>query len=85
MIGPGDSLASLHGKKKKDIYVVLSKDGSTVLQDPAMNRPWSSPIKKLAEHHAKLNNGVAVDLITATNSVVRHQKNLPPGSGPAPK
>lgn len=85
MIGPHDNLAALHGKKKKDIYVVMSKDGSTVMKDPAMDRPWSSPIKKLAEHHAKLNNGVAVDLVTATNSIVRHQKNLPPGGKPAPK
>lgn len=74
-----DMLGMIHGKKKRDIYVVLSKDGSTVLQDPGTGRPWSSWNKKLADHHAKENHGIAVDLVTATNSVVRHQKNLPPG------
>jgi hypothetical protein len=82
--GP-DKLSMLHGKKRKDIYVVLSKDGSTVLQDPALGRPWSSPIKKLAELHARENHGVAVDLVTATNAVVRHPKNLPPGIKSVPQ
>lgn len=84
MIGPSDELNLLHGKRSGDIYVILSKDGSTVVQDPGLGRPWSTRNKKLADHHAKQIGGVAVDLITATNSVVRHQKNLPPGALPPP-
>lgn len=83
-LGPfhSDDLAALHGKKKSEIYVVLSKDGSTVLQDPGLDRPWSTPNKKYAEHHARLNNGVAVDLLTAIASVIQHEKNVPPGTTP---
>ena len=80
--GGSRELGALHGKLKRDIYVILSKDGSTVLKDPGMSRPWSSPNKKLAEHHAKEMGGIAVDLETAMRAVMRHQKNLPPGAPP---
>jgi len=82
--GGSRELGALHGKLKRDIYVILSKDGSTVLQDPGLNRPWSSPNKKLAEHHAKQRGlgEVAVDLETAIRAVARHPKNLPPGAPP---
>lgn len=79
-----DFLGQLHGKRKKDIYVILSRDGSTVLKDPGLDRPWSSPNKKLAEHHAKQMGGVAVDLITAIESITRHSKNLPPSMQQSP-
>lgn len=79
-----DQLRILHGSKGSDIYVVLSADGSTVLKDPGMKRPYSTRNKKLAEHHAKLNDGIAVDLITAVQTLIRHPKNLPPGALPPP-
>lgn len=84
MIGLSDELNLLHGKRSGDIYVILSKDGSTVVKDPGMNRPWSSRNKKFADHMAKKVGGVAVDLITATQALIKHPKNLPPGALPPP-
>ena len=81
---PGDSLREFHGAKGTEIYVVLSKDGSTVLKDPGMDRPWSSKNKKIAEHHAKQNNGYAVDLITAMKAVSSKTINLPPSMQQSP-
>jgi len=84
IISTPDQLRHFHGASASTIYVVLSKDGSTVLKDPGMKRPWSSKNKKLAEHHAKLNGGVAIDLMTACQALIRHPKNLPPGKLPPP-
>lgn len=72
------------GKRPEDIFVIISKDGSTVIKDPGLGRPWSSPNRKLAEHHAKsIGRGcTVVDLATAIKSVLHHQKNLPPGLPP---
>lgn len=79
-----DSLAWLHGKKKRDIYVIISADGSTVMQDPGLNRPWSSPNKKLAEHHAAITTKQgypcrAVNMELAVRTVIAHPKNQPSG------
>lgn len=79
-----DVLSEFHGKPKTEIYVILSEDGSTILKDPGMDRPWSSPNRKFAEHHAKAIGGFAVDLMTAAMSIMRHPKNLPPGAKPNP-
>lgn len=81
MLGP------LHGKRPEDIYVLISKDGSTIVKDPGLERPWSNPNKKLAEDHAKVITSqgypcVAVDLKTAIKSVLHHAKNFPPGLPP---
>lgn len=89
MIGPdkfsglGDTLGGLHGKRSRDMYVLLSEDGSTLVVDPGLQRPWSSPNKKIAEHHASnmRRQGIkchAVDLETALASVLKHPKNQPP-------
>ena len=75
-----DQLGMMHGKKKSEIYVVLSKDGSTVMKDPGMERPWSSHNKKIAEMHAKENGGYATDLITAMHAIMKHPKNQPSGT-----
>jgi glyoxylase-like metal-dependent hydrolase (beta-lactamase superfamily II) len=80
-----DSLAWLHGKRKRDVYVLLSEDGSTLVVDPGLNRPWSSPNKLYAEHQAKQiskesgRTCYATDLETAIHSVIKHPKNQPTG------
>lgn len=81
-----DTLGHLHGKRRRDIYVLISKDGSTLLKDPGLERPWSSPNRKYAEDTARIHNKahpeaqvVAVDLETAVMSVIKHPKNLPNG------
>lgn len=80
-----DLLGPLHGKRPEDIFVIISADGSTLVKDPGMERPWSSPNKKLADYHAKNisaesgNKCVAVDLKTALKAILHHPKNLPPG------
>lgn len=74
--------AMLHNKRISDIFVLLSADGSTLVIDPGLNRPWSSPNRRLAEAHAKnlTKQGLfcsAVDSTTALASVLRHPKNQP--------
>jgi hypothetical protein len=76
------ALRMLHGGAKPEtIFVILSRDGSTVVKDPGLGRPWSSRNRKLAEDHAKrIGHGATVcDLLTAANHVLRHPKNLPKG------
>lgn len=72
---------NMGGKRPEDIFVIISKDGSTIVKDPGLDRPWHSTNRKLAEHHAKsIGRGcTVVDLPTALQSVLKHQKNLPPG------
>lgn len=82
-----DMLGPLHGKRPEDIFVIISKDGSTIVKDPGLVRPWSSPFKNLAEEHAKIIKSqgfdcVVTDLKTAIKSVLNHPKNLPPGLPP---
>ena len=74
-----DRLGMLHGQRAENIYVILSEDGSTLVKDPGLNRPWSSPNKKIAEHIAKGIKGkcTVVTLDVAIKSVVSHPKNLP--------
>ena len=69
----------LHGKKAQDIYVILSPDGSSVVRDPGLGRPWSSPNKKIAEHFAKGIPGdvKVVTLDVAIRSITFHPANLP--------
>lgn len=73
------TLRSIVGKKPEEIFVVISQDGSTLVRDPGLSRPWHSIYKKLAEEHAKnIGQGcVAIDLATALKSVLHHPKNLP--------
>lgn len=80
-------LQEFHGtnrRGRRTIYVILSKDGSTVRKDPGLDRPWSTVNRKYAEEVAKKCDGVAVDLITACNAIVRHPKNLPKNVPPPP-
>lgn len=85
-----DVLGPLHGKLASDIYVLISKDGSTLVKDPGLDRPWSSTNKKVAEHMAselRRKDGVicyAITLADALPKVLYHPKNLPKGSGPLP-
>lgn len=74
-----DLRINMGGKRPEDIFVIISKDGSTLVKDPGLDRPWHSLHKGLAEEHAKrIGRGcVAVDLPTAIKSVTRHPKNLP--------
>jgi len=67
------------GRRAEDIFVIISKDGSTVVRDPGLSRPWHSPHKKLAEEHARnIGRGCrVVDLATAIKTVLMHPKNLP--------
>lgn len=79
-----DALGWLHGRKKRDIYVLLSDDGSTLIQDPGLNRPWSTPNKKYADDTAAdfRRKGVfcrAVTLELALAQVIKHPKNMPDG------
>jgi hypothetical protein len=69
------------GVKAENIYVLISKDGSTVVRDPGLGRPWSTTNRKLAEDHAKRigRDCVVTDLVTAIKSVTQHPKNLPKG------
>ena len=77
-----DLRINVGGKRPEDIYVIISKDGSTLVRDPGLGRPWHSLNKKLAEDQAKaIGRGcVAVDLVTAIASVIKHPKNLPKGA-----
>lgn len=81
-------LPLLHSHKPADIYVILSGDGSTIVKDPGLNRPWSSTNRKLADHIAALitkQTGSpchAVTLDTAIPSILRHPKNQPNYKGP---
>ena len=74
-----DKLGMLHGKSPDNIWVIISADGSTVVRDPGVGRPWSSPNKKIAEHMAQSIPGKpkVVTLADAIKSVTYHQKNLP--------
>lgn len=72
-----NTLGALHGKKPSDIYVILSADKSTVLRDPGMDRPWSSPNRKLAEFHAKKYNGIVANIPDAIQCIIHHPKNQP--------
>lgn len=75
-------LCAKHGLKATALYVVLSADGSTLMQDPGMDSAYCTPIKKLAEETAALATAAgypchAIDLETALNSILRHPKNQP--------
>ena len=74
MIGFED-LAFLHNKRPRNLYVVMDKDKSTVLMDPGLDRPWASPSRKLAELHAKENNGIVASLDEAVAAIIEHPKN----------
>ena len=78
-----DNLAHIHDKRLASIYVLLSSDGSTLVVDPGMGRPWSSPNKRFADDTAKnlTRQGhpcAAIDIETALVSILRHPKNQPP-------
>lgn len=70
---------NMGGKRPEDIFVIINKDGSTIVKDPGLDRPWHSMNRKYAEHHAKqIGHGcTVVDLPTALKSVMQHPKNLP--------
>lgn len=56
-----DQITSLYDKKARDIYVIMSKDETTILKNPGLGRPWSSKVFKMAEHVAKgVGNGAHV-------------------------
>lgn len=56
-----DQIANLYDKKARDIYVIMSKDETTILKNPGLGRPWSSKVFKMAEHVAKqVGNGAHV-------------------------
>lgn len=84
IIPTADSLGYLHGKRRNSIYVLISVDGSTLVKDPGLDRPWSSPNQKYAEDTARIHNKAnpdmqvrAVTLETAVYSIIRHPKNQP--------
>ena len=57
-----DFLNLLIAVKPKEIYVVLLKNDQgklDLLADPGLGKPWSSKNKRLADFHAKQNNGEA--------------------------
>lgn len=73
-----DKMGILHGKTPDTVFVILSKDGSTVVRDPGLNRPYSGTNKKIVEHIAKgIPGTVVVTLAEAIKSVTYHPKNLP--------
>lgn len=78
-----DDIARAHGVTSKQLYVVLSADGSTLMRDPGLDRAYAVSIKKVAEETASLARAqgfkcYATDLETALASILRHPKNLPP-------
>lgn len=75
-----DDLARLHGKRPSAIFVIMSPDLSTVVMDPGMGRPWSSPNRAIAENFAKTHPVKGCKVATldeAIKLVIRHPKNLP--------
>lgn len=83
-----DTLCRIHGKRPRDLFVILSADGSTLLQDPGLDRAYGTPIRKLAEETAALARAsghpcYACDLETALQMIIRHPKNQPPRRDPS--
>ena len=72
-----DHLARFHGTNPRNIFVIMDKELSTVLQDPGLDRPWSNTNRKIAEHHARQVGGVVVPYDEAIRRVITHHKNLP--------
>lgn len=43
---------AMYERTASGIYVVINKGGTSVLQDPGLGRPWSSKVRKIADHMA---------------------------------
>lgn len=72
---PESELAAMVERLGKDRFVVLSRDGMTVVQDPATRLPFFHTNKKFAEMVAKEVGGVAVTWAEAVK--VLSEKNKP--------
>lgn len=63
----------------KSIYVVVGKNSEgrlSILQDPGMGKPWSSKNKKLADFHAKQNNGAVYTAEDAFSLLLKENPNF---------
>lgn len=83
----GAELRARHkGARLANLYVIMSKDGSTCLMNPGLNTPWASTNKKLAEWHCKQQGGGGVLSWTdAVEAVIKHPKNQPGNMAPPPE
>ncbi len=75
-------LESYHRGHKR-LYVIVSNDGSTLVKDPGMDRPWATNNKSIADFHCKeiqkaTRKKCAVYLLEeALPLILRHPKNQP--------
>lgn len=67
----------LNGTKGAPLWVVLSHDRSSVLCDPGLDRPFSTPSRRRAEEVAKEYGGFVVTVREAIEAVTKSQKNFP--------
>jgi hypothetical protein len=77
------ALLESYKRRKKALYVIMTGDGSTLVQDPGLDRPWASPNRALAEFHAKEVQKAtgrkcgAMPLDEAMALIIKHPKNQP--------
>jgi len=71
---PTELLANLIERKGTELYVVITKDGRSVLKDPGLNRPYTVPQKKMAELVAREADGVVVTLGEAIDILTRNAR-----------
>ena len=68
---PDSVLEQILSRAGRDVFVVMNKSGTTVLQDPVdPNMPWSNRNRKMAELVAKENGGVVMTLQDATKRLI---------------
>lgn len=80
-LNPKDFIHWQHGTHSRaTLWVIMDKDGSTVVKDPGLGQPWASTNKRIAEKYARDIGGGAtvVDFDTALRRVLTHPKNQPP-------
>jgi hypothetical protein len=77
------SIVQAFGLKQRDIWVLLSKDRSTIICDPGTRRPWFAKgptARKVADHMAKqVGRGVIAAELNGSliNFIIKHPKNQP--------
>lgn len=70
-----ETAKAMHERTAEAVFVIVNKAKTSVLMDPGMDRPWSSRVRKVADHMASQVGGgcFVATLGDATRYLIRRQ------------
>jgi len=71
---PAKDLARIIDRIGSGLYVIITKDGKSVMKDPALRRPFSTNNLKFAESCAKEIGGIAISFNEALKIITNNNK-----------